>query len=60
LAKKFIVPLITSYYEYVRVEAESPEEAVEIAKDAGGEDTGIMDFREVIAIGDDAGIVVEE
>ena len=57
---EFIVPIITSFYEYVQVTADSRDEAVEIAKDAGGTELKSMtEFREVIAIGEDAGEIVE-
>ena len=59
MSKKYIVPIITSFYEYVLVEADSPEEAVEKVKDADGEDYGKPEFREVIAVGEDAGIIEE-
>ena len=34
---KFIVPFITSYYEYLEVEADSKEEAIEKAQDGDGQ-----------------------
>lgn len=58
---RYIVPLITTYYEYSSVEAENEDEAVEIVRDGGGDPIeDWMDFRETIAIGHDAGEVVED
>jgi hypothetical protein len=54
---KFIVPLITSYYEYYEIEADTPEEAVEKVKDGDGEEYCDPEWREVIAVGEDAGII---
>ena len=48
---RYIVPLITSYYEYIEVDAESPEDAIRRVKDAEGEDYGTPEFREVLDVG---------
>lgn len=55
----YIVPIISSYYEYERVEADSPEEAVAKVKDGAGESIEhMMEWREVVDILDD--MVIEE
>lgn len=60
MAKKvYIVPIVTSYYEYERVEADSPEEAVARVKDGAGDSIEHMkEWREVTDILDD--MVIEE
>ena len=55
----YIVPIISSYYEYERVEADSPEEAVTRVKDGAGDPIEhLTEWREVIDIMDD--MVIEE
>ena len=60
MPKKFMVPVITSYYEYLEVEADTAEEAVEKVKLGQGDwDKSDMEYRETIAYGEDAGEVLE-
>jgi len=54
---KYIVPIITSFYEYYEVEAASVDEAVAKVKDGDGEEHCAPEFREVIDVMDD---MVEE
>lgn len=55
---RFIVPIITSYNEYISIEAESEKEAIELVRDGAGEEIeDLKEFRETIAIQED---MVEE
>lgn len=52
---KFIVPVITSYYEYYEVTADNKFEAIAMVKDGDGEEVEPWrEFREVIDIQDHA------
>jgi hypothetical protein len=58
--KRFIVPIITSYYEYEAVEAESPEDAVQRCKDGEGEALEYMtEWRGVVDVLDDQVVEAE-
>ena len=55
MAKYYIVPIITSYYEYMRINAESPEDAVQKVKDGDGAFVETWtEFREVLDIREDS------
>jgi hypothetical protein len=57
---KYVVPLIVSYYEYMLVEAESPEEAIHKVKDGEGSELGKPEFREVMDVGPEEFVEEEE
>lgn len=59
--KKYLVPLITSYYEYETVMAESAEDAEKLVRDGGGDPIEhMMEWRGVIDIMDDQILEMEE